>query len=82
MIVAVYREGWTTTDEENRFTIRWDEPETKEFETEAEYWDWNRERTMDEATDPGNHYGEEKYQFEIFFAGEVVRRMTLEDEER
>ena len=74
MIVAVYREGWTTRDEDNRFTIHWGDPETIEFETEAEYWAWNRERTLDEATDPGRRSdGGEKYRFEIFFAGEVVR---------
>ena len=82
MIIAVYREGWTTTDEDNRFTIHWDEPETKEFETEEDYWEWNSERTMDEATDPGRRSdGEQKYRFEIFFAGEVSRRMTLEGQE-
>ena len=76
MIVAVYREGWTETDIDNRLTIHWDDPETIEFETEAEYWAWNEERTMEEATDPGRKSdGEQKYRFEIFFAGEVVRKM-------
>jgi len=77
MIVAVYREGYTTTDIDNYCIIRWDEPEVKEFDTEAEYLAWNEERTLDEATDPGRKSdGEEKYRLEIFFAGEVSRRIT------
>ncbi len=76
MIVAVYQEGWTTTDVDNRFTIQWRDPETKEFETEQEYWEWNEEKTMEEATDPGRKSdGEQKYRFEIFFAGEVIKKL-------
>ena len=76
MIIAVYREGWTYRDIDNYATIHWDDPETKEFATEEEYWAWNAERTMDEATDPGRRSdGEQKYRFEIFFAGEAVKRL-------
>ena len=77
MIVVVYKEGWTTTDIDNYRIIRWDDPEVKEFDTEAEYMAWNGERALDEATDPGRKSdGEEKYRIEILFAGEVSRRLT------
>ena len=76
MIAAIYREGYTTTDIDNRFEIRWDEPESKEFETEEEFTAWKAERTMDEATDPGRRSdGEQKYRIEIIYVAEIVRRI-------